>query len=74
MRDARQTPQQEPGVLSGSCFQIDLVSQVSLKKKVRVREGGWLKRTENDAKNLSDLQIRLTFENHPLYGSHEITF
>lgn len=37
-------------------------------------EGGWLKRAENDAKNLLDRQIRLRFENHPLHSSREITF
>lgn len=60
-------------MLSVSDFQINLF-RMPVKKKSRVREGGWLKTTENDAKNLSDLQIRLTFENHPLYGSREITF
>lgn len=60
-------------MLSVSDFQINLF-RMRVKKKSRVREGGWLKTTENDAKNLSDLQIRLTFENHPLYGSREITF
>lgn len=60
-------------MLSVSDFQINLF-RMRVKKKSRVREGGWLKTTENDAKNLLDLQIRLTFENHPLYGSREITF